>query len=132
MKKVIFLLSISFTFILTGFQTNRPSDVFGVYTYKETTSDLETSHRIELKKEDLCTWQTVTKRKGKKEKCKRTGNFKFSENKITITWSKNECEDCGTYANWYGNKECKIDILNFRENSLWTTDKTPIQFIRTK
>lgn len=132
MKKInILFILFLVTFILTSFQSDKVLEVFGTYTYKTKTSGIEILHRIDLKEPDLCIWQTVTKR-DKKEKCKRTGDFKTSGSKILITWSKNECENCGTYANWYGAKECNIDTLILKESSLWTKDTTPLQLTKTK
>jgi hypothetical protein len=73
----------------------------------------------------------MTKEKGHKEKCNKKGNFEITGNMVVVTWSRNECENCGTYANWY-DKDCRIDTLVYKDNALWTTNRTSKQFIKVK
>jgi hypothetical protein len=119
-------------FPLTSFQYSNLLEVFGTYMFKETATDnVIIAHKIQLQKDNLCTWHTTTKSNGVKKKCKRTGNFKISGDKITLTWSRNECTNCGTYANWY-DKECPSETLEYKENTLWFGDKTTKRLIRIR
>jgi hypothetical protein len=132
MNRSIVLLFLLIIFTLTSFQNSKSLEIFGTYTLNETTLDkVKTSHKIELQKENICNWYTLTKGNGHKEKCNKKGYFEISGNKIVITWSRNECENCGTYANWY-DKDCPFETLEYKEDALWTTDKTPKRFTKVK
>ncbi len=127
---VLFFLLVFFT--LTSFQDSQPLEIFGIYTLNESTSDkVSIIHKIELQKENVCSWYRITKEKGHKEKCYMKDDFKFTGTMVVMTWSRNDCENCGTYANWY-DKDCPIDTLEYKDNALWTINKTPKQFIKEK